>query len=144
MLTATSISASISPIGIINTRTPRASAEGGFPPFLPKQVEKVKDPFARNLASRIQRLPVQLSISNNCIMSSCVKPMIQDTASPLVLLHGFDSSCLEWRYTLPLLEQAGFETWAIDILGWGFSNLGCFFNIFFFRLYISIYSGRFK
>ncbi|KAM0058702.1 putative triacylglycerol lipase [Helianthus debilis subsp. tardiflorus] len=123
MLTATSISASISPIGIINTRTPRASAEGGFPPFLPKQVEKVKDPFARNLASRIQRLPVQLSISNNCIMSSCVKPMIQDTASPLVLLHGFDSSCLEWRYTLPLLEQAGFETWAIDILGWGFSNL---------------------
>ncbi|KAJ0490032.1 putative triacylglycerol lipase [Helianthus annuus] len=117
MLTATTISASISPIG------PRASTEGGFPPFLPKQVEKVKDTFARNLASRIQRLPVQLSISNNCIMSSCVKPMIQDTATPLVLLHGFDSSCLEWRYTLPLLEQAGFETWAIDILGWGFSNL---------------------
>ncbi|KAJ0724980.1 putative alpha/beta hydrolase-1, serine aminopeptidase, S33 [Helianthus annuus] len=33
------------------------------------------------------------------------------------------SSCLEWRYTLPLLEQAGFEAWAIDILGWGFSDL---------------------
>ncbi|KAF5777187.1 putative alpha/beta hydrolase-1, serine aminopeptidase, S33 [Helianthus annuus] len=32
-------------------------------------------------------------------------------------------SCLEWRYTLPLLEQAGFEAWAIDILGWGFSDL---------------------
>ncbi|KAJ0630005.1 putative alpha/beta hydrolase-1, epoxide hydrolase, serine aminopeptidase, S33 [Helianthus annuus] len=65
----------------------------------------------------------QLTVSNNCIMSSCVKPTIQKTANPLVLLHGFDSSCLEWRYTLPLLEQAGFETWAIDILGWGFSNL---------------------
>ena len=24
---------------------------------------------------------------------------------------------------MPLLEQAGFETWAIDILGWSFSNL---------------------
>lgn len=36
------------------------------------------------------------------------------------------SSCLEWRYTYPLLEEAGFETWAVDILGWGFSDLGIF------------------
>ncbi|PWA95100.1 alpha/beta-Hydrolases superfamily protein [Artemisia annua] len=56
-------------------------------------------------------------------MSSCVTPIVQETANPLVLLHGFDSSCLEWRYTLPLLEQAGFEAWAVDILGWGFNNL---------------------
>jgi hypothetical protein len=34
------------------------------------------------------------------------------------------SSCLEWRYTYPLLEEAGLEAWAVDILGWGFSNLG--------------------
>ncbi|KAK9052191.1 hypothetical protein SSX86_028819 [Deinandra increscens subsp. villosa] len=115
MLTATTIAACFSPIRMINSEV--------FPPFLPKQVEKIKDPFARKLASRIERLPVELSISKNCIMSSCVKPMIQNTTNPLVLLHGFDSSCLEWRYTLPLLEEAGFETWAIDILGWGFSNL---------------------
>ncbi|EOY01715.1 Alpha/beta-Hydrolases superfamily protein isoform 2, partial [Theobroma cacao] len=56
-------------------------------------------------------------------MSSCVKPLVQSEQSPLVLLHGFDSSCLEWRYTYPLLEEAGLETWAVDILGWGFSNL---------------------
>ncbi|KAL0327127.1 UNVERIFIED_CONTAM: hypothetical protein Sangu_1790700 [Sesamum angustifolium] len=56
-------------------------------------------------------------------MSSCVKPKTQLDMSPLVLLHGFDSSCLEWRYTLPLLEDAGLETWAIDVLGWGFSDL---------------------
>ncbi|KAI3812010.1 hypothetical protein L1987_16710 [Smallanthus sonchifolius] len=128
MFTATTISSSLSPMGMINTsnwRTPlvfRVSAEV-FPPFLPKEVEKVKDLSARKLASRIERLPVELSISNNCIMSSCVKPIIQNTTNPLVLLHGFDSSCLEWRYTLPLLEQVGFETWAVDILGWGFSNL---------------------
>ncbi|KAL2667116.1 hypothetical protein AAZV13_01G051000 [Glycine max] len=35
----------------------------------------------------------------------------------------FFSSCLEWRYVLPLLEESGIETWAIDILGWGFSDL---------------------
>ncbi|OIW16805.1 hypothetical protein TanjilG_01370 [Lupinus angustifolius] len=56
-------------------------------------------------------------------MSSCVKPLMQGKESPVVLLHGFDSSCLEWRYAYPLLEESGFETWAVDILGWGFSDL---------------------
>ncbi|KAI6686355.1 hypothetical protein NL676_032268 [Syzygium grande] len=99
-----------------------ASARAGaFPPFLPKQVESIKDPYARKLASRIERLPV--NFSENCIMSSCVKPRVKGEANPVVLLHGFDSSCLEWRYTYPLLEDAGLETWAIDILGWGFSDL---------------------
>ncbi|XP_022131474.1 uncharacterized protein LOC111004671 isoform X2 [Momordica charantia] len=92
-----------------------------FPSFLPKEVENIKDQFARKLATRIERLPV--SFSDTCIMSSFVKPSIQSKASPVVLLHGFDSSCLEWRYTYPLLEEAGLETWAVDILGWGFSDL---------------------
>ncbi|XP_027100196.1 uncharacterized protein LOC113752887 isoform X1 [Coffea eugenioides] len=94
-----------------------------FPAFLPEQVENIKDPFARKLASRIERLPVQVSFLDSCIMTSCVKPEGDSKKSPVLLLHGFDSSCLEWRYTLPLLEQAGLETWAIDILGWGFSDL---------------------
>lgn len=32
-----------------------------FPSFLPKQIHKIKDPFARNLAIRIEQLPVQVS-----------------------------------------------------------------------------------
>lgn len=38
---------------------------------------------------------------------------------------------MEWRSTYPLLEDAGLETWAIDILGWGFSDLGfvCFSSL---------------
>ncbi|KAL9276740.1 hypothetical protein ACSQ67_025753 [Phaseolus vulgaris] len=144
-----------------------------FPSFLPKEVHRIKDPFARTLANRIQRLPVsvnsaflsippsnlftyylmfcicrpfhihyacslmhyanmlrypimklnQVRFSEDPIMSSCVKPMMQNKENPVVLLHGFDSSCLEWRYTYPLLEEAGYETWAVDILGWGFSDL---------------------
>ncbi|KAL0544375.1 hypothetical protein IC582_019489 [Cucumis melo] len=31
--------------------------------------------------------------------------------------------CLEWRYTYPLLEEAGLETWVVDVLGRGFSDL---------------------
>ncbi|XP_059445451.1 alpha/beta hydrolase domain-containing protein VTE7 isoform X2 [Corylus avellana] len=96
-------------------------AGAGFPPFLPKEVENIKDPSARKLASRIERLPV--SFSEGCIMSSCVRPLTKSKTSPVVLLHGFDSSCLEWRYTYPLLEEAGIEAWAVDILGWGFSDL---------------------
>nr|GMC72902.1 uncharacterized protein LOC109187971 [Ipomoea batatas]GMC74577.1 uncharacterized protein LOC109187971 [Ipomoea batatas] len=96
----------------------------GFPSFLPKEVHKIKDPFARTLAQRIQRLPVQVGLSEGCIMSSCVKPKIQSGgANPVVLLHCFDSSCLEWRCAYPLLEEAGLEAWAIDVLGWGFSDL---------------------
>ncbi|GMP93818.1 hypothetical protein CsSME_00043504 [Camellia sinensis var. sinensis] len=101
----------------------RVSGEEAFPSFLPREVHKIKDPFARNLATRIHRLPLQVSFSEGSIMSSCVKPLLQTDTNPVVLLHGFDSSCLEWRYTLPLLEEAGLETWALDILGWGFSHL---------------------
>ncbi|KAF3431579.1 hypothetical protein FNV43_RR26310 [Rhamnella rubrinervis] len=96
----------------------------GFPSFLPKEVEKIKDPFARKLATRIERLSVPVHSTENCIMTSCVRPLVQSKTNPIVLLHGFDSSCLEWRYTHPLLEEAGLETWAVDILGWGFSDLG--------------------
>ncbi|KAL8150222.1 hypothetical protein V2J09_020030 [Rumex salicifolius] len=108
-----------------NLKTERRSADiaDGFPAFLPKQVEKIKDFNAIKLAKRIERFPVQISGSKSCVMSSFVRPSIEGSTEPIVLLHGFDSSCLEWRYTYPLLEEAGLETWAVDILGWGFSDL---------------------
>ena len=98
----------------------------------------------------------QIGSSGSCIMSSCVKPVIRSNSNPVVLLHCFDrfvvyeshtntpwlwnsyfllslipsivllSSCLEWRCTYPLLEEAGLEAWAVDVLGWGFSDLGSF------------------
>ncbi|KAJ8775200.1 hypothetical protein K2173_020204 [Erythroxylum novogranatense] len=99
---------------------------GQFPTFLPREVEKIKDPFARSLAQRITRIPVKVKIgfSETSVMSSCVKPSVRrQTKSPVVLLHCFDSSCLEWRCTYPSLEEAGLEAWAVDILGWGFCDL---------------------
>ncbi|XP_030547903.1 uncharacterized hydrolase YugF-like isoform X1 [Rhodamnia argentea] len=102
-----------------------ARAGGGFPSFLPKEVEKIKDPFARRLARRIERVPVpvQIELTDGWVMSSCVKPSIRSKNNPVVLLHCFDSSCLEWRCAYPLLEEAGLEVWAVDVLGWGFSDL---------------------
>ena len=43
--------------------------------------------------------------------------------APVLLLHGFDSSSLEFRRLLPLLEKK-LETWAVDLVGWGFSDSG--------------------
>ncbi|PQQ13399.1 uncharacterized protein Pyn_31987 [Prunus yedoensis var. nudiflora] len=94
-----------------------ASSTTGFPSFLPKEVEKIKDPYARTLAQRMERLPVQIGSSESFIMSSCVKPQKQSEINPVVLLHCFDSSCLEWRCAYPLLEEAGLEAWAVDVLG---------------------------
>lgn len=41
-----------------------ASSTTGFPSFLPKEVEKIKDPYARTLAQRMERLPVQVGAIN--------------------------------------------------------------------------------
>ncbi|RAL46806.1 hypothetical protein DM860_005085 [Cuscuta australis] len=118
---------SVSDLEIPGSRFPGGKVNAGdgcgFPAFLPREVRDIKDPSARSLARRIQRLPVPFGTSESSIMSSCVKPVVRSEKGPVVLLHGFDSSCLEWRYTYPLLEDAGLEAWAIDILGWGFSDL---------------------
>jgi pimeloyl-ACP methyl ester carboxylesterase len=42
---------------------------------------------------------------------------------PLILIHGFDSSSLEYRRLGPLLAAKGIDTYAVDILGWGFTQL---------------------
>lgn len=42
---------------------------------------------------------------------------------PMLLLHGFDSSLLEFRRLLPRLGEKGAEVYALDVLGWGFTDL---------------------
>lgn len=41
--------------------------------------------------------------------------------TPILLIHGFDSSVLEFRRLLPLLSGDN-ETWAVDLLGFGFTD----------------------
>lgn len=42
---------------------------------------------------------------------------------PLLLIHGFDSSSLEFRRLGPALSQRGMDVYAVDLLGWGFTTL---------------------
>ncbi|CAI7750424.1 unnamed protein product [Closterium sp. NIES-54] len=94
-----------------------------FPAFLPPQVTELEEEAARQLARRVQRLPVQTKLASEPIMSSCIVPKnVGQTAVPILLFHGFDSSCLEWRRVYQRLEEGGAEPWAVDTLGWGFSD----------------------
>ncbi|NET47607.1 MAG: alpha/beta hydrolase [Merismopedia sp. SIO2A8] len=52
---------------------------------------------------------------------SSADPSSPSDNTPIVLLHGFDSSVMELRRLFPLLA-AHHETWAIDLLGFGFTE----------------------
>ena len=53
----------------LNSRRLTIWAGCDFPEFLPKQVENIKDPYARKLASRIERIPVRFfhSLFKMCV-----------------------------------------------------------------------------
>ncbi|XP_058077167.1 uncharacterized protein LOC131225622 [Magnolia sinica] len=57
------------------------------------------------------------------LLEEFVKEEQQGGYDKVTTAAGASSSCLEWRYTYSLLEDAGLETWAVDILGWDFSDL---------------------
>lgn len=42
---------------------------------------------------------------------------------PVILVHGFDSSCLEFRRLGLQLAERGIDTYAVDLLGWGYTQL---------------------
>ncbi|BBN17429.1 hypothetical protein MPTK1_7g14470 [Marchantia polymorpha subsp. ruderalis] len=93
-----------------------------FPAFLPPEVQFLEEPAAREMAYRMQQVPVQTSLSQQPILTSTVVSKAGDGKPPVLLLHGFDSSLLEWRRLFPLLEAGGAQSYAVDILGWGFNN----------------------
>lgn len=76
------------------------------------------------MASQLRRLPVELGseFAEKPVETSCAGPgPSQSEQPPFLLIHGFDSSCLEWRRLLPLLHAQGAQAWAVDLLGWGFT-----------------------
>lgn len=44
------------------------------------------------------------------------------TGQPLVLIHGFGASIGHWRKNIPVLAQAGYQVFALDLLGFGGSD----------------------
>jgi len=98
-----------------------------FPSFLPPRVEQLTEESARAIAQSIQRQAIKTSLSQQPIKTAYVHQ--GEGGTPMLLLHGFDSSVLEFHRLLPLLATHQ-ETWAIDLLGFGFTDrmMGLPFN----------------
>ncbi|MBD2329049.1 alpha/beta fold hydrolase [Alkalinema sp. FACHB-956] len=90
-----------------------------FPSFLPDRTAQLTEATSTMLAQNIQRQSITTPLSLSAIDTAFVHQ--GQGGTPIVLLHGFDSSVLEFRRLLPLLA-ASQETWAIDLLGFGFTD----------------------
>lgn len=47
---------------------------------------------------------------------------VQGEGQPLILIHGFGASIGHWRNNIPVLAEAGYKVYALDLLGFGASD----------------------
>jgi pimeloyl-ACP methyl ester carboxylesterase len=90
-----------------------------FPSFLPTAVQALTEATSIALAQQMRQVDIQTELSYLPIPTTYVKQ--GQGQPPLLLLHGFDSSLLEFRRFIPCLAEFR-ETWAIDLLGFGFTD----------------------
>lgn len=90
-----------------------------FPSFLPPSVGQLTELESIACASQIQREELQTSLIDRPIATSYLRQGAGGV--PIVFLHGFDSSLLEFRRIIPIIARQR-EVWAIDLLGFGFTE----------------------
>jgi pimeloyl-ACP methyl ester carboxylesterase len=54
--------------------------------------------------------------------SHTIRYSVMGSGQPLILIHGFGASIGHWRKNIPVLAQAGYQVFAIDLLGFGGSD----------------------
>ncbi|MEG3840697.1 alpha/beta hydrolase [Microcoleus sp. herbarium14] len=87
--------------------------------FLPKSIAQLTESTSIALAQSIQQKAITTPLSQQPIATTYVHQGSGNT--PILLIHGFDSSVFEFRRLLPLLSAKN-ETWAVDLLGFGFTE----------------------
>ncbi|MEB3225392.1 MAG: alpha/beta hydrolase [Synechococcus sp.] len=90
-----------------------------YPAFLPPTAEKLTEPEAIHLAQRLQQKAIATPLQDAPILTSFVHQGEGEQA--ILLIHGFDSSVLEYRYLLPELATYH-RVWAVDLLNFGFTE----------------------
>ncbi|NJM70136.1 MAG: alpha/beta hydrolase [Scytonema sp. RU_4_4] len=90
-----------------------------FPSFLPTTVSTLTESSSIALAQSIEQIALTTPLSTQPITTTYVHQGSGGT--PIVLIHGFDGSVLEFRRLIPLLAVQN-ETWAVDLLGFGFTD----------------------
>ena len=91
-----------------------------------EKLQSIGDTATVSAATRMIRAPVTLRVSNlPSSVSTAMVPSVHkglNAATPIVMLHSFDSSCLEFRRLQPLLDQQDHPSYALDLVGWGFTD----------------------
>jgi pimeloyl-ACP methyl ester carboxylesterase len=88
-------------------------------PFSLPSFDQLTEEASRVLAGQIEQVAIDTPLTEEAIATTFVHQ--GQGEPPLLLLHGFDSSVMEFRRLLPRLA-AHRETWAIDLLGFGFTD----------------------
>ncbi|UFP94018.1 alpha/beta fold hydrolase [Gloeobacter morelensis] len=91
-----------------------------LPAFLPPTAALLREPVSIGLLQTLQRDPVAVPFLPQPAETAWTFAAGSDDP-PILLLHGFDSSALEFRFVLPRLGQRH-PTWAVDLWGFGFTG----------------------
>jgi pimeloyl-ACP methyl ester carboxylesterase len=89
-------------------------------PVLPADAQALTEPLSRQLAEWVQQTEVSFPQAP-ARLPTTFAVRGDGPAPPMLCLHGFDSSLLEFRRLLPQLADQG-QAWAVDMLGFGFTD----------------------
>ena len=90
-----------------------------YPSCLPPEANDLTESASIALATQIQQTSIAIPSFPDGIATTYVNQ--GSGGIPILLIHGFDSSLLEFRRLLPILAQQQ-STWAVDLLGFGFTQ----------------------
>jgi pimeloyl-ACP methyl ester carboxylesterase len=91
-----------------------------LPLKLDLKLDNLTEATSMALAQQIELAEILTPLSPEPIVTAFVRQG-GGPAAPTVLLHGFDSSLLEFRRLLPLLAKQAGQIWALDLFGFGFT-----------------------
>lgn len=93
-----------------------------FPAFLPDTVQNLTEATSIAQAQAIAAADIPTAIAPQPLRTTYVRTgQADERSAPILLIHGFDSSVFEYRRLQPLLSIER-ETYAVDLLGFGFSD----------------------
>ncbi len=98
----------------MNSRTQLSA----YPFTLSASAQALTESTSIAVAESIRQTKIMTPFSSDPIATTFVQ---QGQGTPVLMLHGFDSSVFEYRRLLPFLA-CHHETWAVDLLGFGFTQ----------------------
>lgn len=82
------------------------------------EAKNLTETTSLELIAKIQTESIPTPLASQPIPTAYIK---EGQGTPILLLHGFDSSLLEFRRLIPLLSS-DYQTIAVDLLGFGFTE----------------------